>query len=405
MRLSTSAAVILLAVLPISGAAMGPAIEEILRQQVVAGGFVRSQALYQNPDQPLASAGGRLFKSTRLSLNGNISCQTCHLDQFASADGLPNAAAVGGIGAGPPRFMSGARLLPRRTLPLWGRGGKDFDAFFWDGRVSFQHGKIVSQFGSDPPSRDLLVTADHLPVVEIREMLDDGDAFIAENKQESVSTAQRVYRAIAHNLLVGEPIAARQIASYLKKRPDQLTYTDFARALAAFIRSKFRIRPTRLERFAFDKQPLTDQELRGALVFYGKGSCITCHSGRYFSDFNYHVVAFPELGFGKNGFGIDYGRYNATFDPRDLYKFRTPPLFNVAKNRFYGHSGSVASLQEAIEAHFDPLSLVDLQKMTALQRNDFYKRLALSQETASRVGFLSQEDVDNVAAFLKTLSF
>ena len=40
MRLSTSVAVILLAVLPISGAAMGPAIEEILRQQIVAGGFV-----------------------------------------------------------------------------------------------------------------------------------------------------------------------------------------------------------------------------------------------------------------------------------------------------------------------------------------------------------------------------
>ena len=117
------------------------------------------------------------------------------------------------------------------------------------------------------------------------------------------------------------------------------------------------------------------------------------------------MVAFPQLGFGKNGFGIDYGRYNATFDPRDLYKFRTPPLFNVAKNRFYGHSGSLDTLQEAIEAHFDPLSLVDLQKMTALQRNDFYKRLALSQETASRVGFLSPEDVDNVAAFLKTLSF
>jgi len=43
--------------------------------------------------------------------------------------------------------------------------------------------------------------------------------------------------------------------------------------------------------------------------------------------------------------------------------------------------------------------------MTSLQRNDFYKRLTLSQETANRVGFLTPDDVTNIAAFLKTLSF
>lgn len=405
MRLNTSLAVAVLALIPLSSAAMGPAVEQILREQIIAGGFTRPEQTYQNPDERLAVAGALLFKSTRLSLNGNISCQTCHLDQFNSADGLPNAAAVGGIGAGPPRMMSGARLLPRRTLSLWGRGGKDFEAFFWDGRVSYQHGKVVSQFGSDPPSQDLLVTADHLPVVEIREMLDDGDAFIAAHKQESVTTAQPVFRAIAHNLIIREPAISHQIATYLRKSPFQLTYTDFARALAAFIRAKFRIKETKLAEFVYDRKPLSDQELRGALVFYGKGSCITCHAGPYFSDFQYHVVAFPELGFGKNGFGIDYGRYNVTFNPKDLYKFRTPPLFNVAKNRFYGHSGSVDTLEGAIVAHFDPLSLVDTQKMTPLQRNDFYKRLTLSQETANRVGFLTQEDVENLTAFLKTLSF
>ena len=217
MRLSTSVIVALLALLPVAGATMGNAIQDILRQQAIAGGFVPAAELYQNPDQALAPAGAVLFKSTKLSLNGNISCQTCHLDQFASSDGIPNAAAVGGVGAGPPRLLSGAKLLPRKTLPLWGRGAKHFDAFFWDGRVSLQNGQIVSQFGSAIPSHDLLVTADHLPVVEIREMLDDGDAFIAQNKQESVGDAQHVYRLIANNLIAGEPAAARTIANLLKK--------------------------------------------------------------------------------------------------------------------------------------------------------------------------------------------
>ena len=39
----------------------------------------------------------------------------------------------------------------------------------------------------------------------------------------------------------------------------------------------------------------------------------------------------------------------------DPYKFRTTPLFNVEKTAPYGHSGSVATIEDAIAAHFDPL--------------------------------------------------
>ena len=70
-----------------------------------------------------------------------------------------------------------------------------------------------------------------------------------------------------------------------------------------------------------------------------------CHAGAYFTDFQYHTIAFPQLGSGRNGFGIDYGRFNVTYNPADLYKFRTPPLFNVTNTPPYGHSGSVNSLE------------------------------------------------------------
>jgi len=383
----------------------GQSIIGILRQQVIANGFARSANLYQNADEPLVPVGKAIFESTKLSLNGDISCVTCHQDKFNSEDGLPNAAAVGGKGVGPDRMMSGARLLPRKTLPFWGRGEKGFEVFFWDGRVSYQDGHIISQFGTSVPSQDVLVVADHLPVVEIREMLDDGDAAIASRKLESVSDSQIVYQAIAKRLVVGEPDASAKLAQYLHKNPQDLTYTDFARSLAALIRFKFRIKETKLERFAYENGALSEPEIKGALVFYGNGKCITCHGGPYFTDFRFHTVAVPELGFGKNGFGIDYGRYNATFDTRDMYRFRTPPLFNTAKNSFYTHSGGVSNLRDAITAHFDPLSLVDLKQMTALQRNDFYRRLAYSQETASRVGFLTSTDVDNLVSFLQTISF
>ncbi len=377
---------------------------EILKTQVKANGFQQAELLYQNPDERLVPVGKVIFQSKGLSLNGNISCQTCHLTRFGSADGIPLAAAVRGKGEGPARLLSGAKLLPRNTLAFWGRGGKGFNTFFWDGRVDFSDGRQRSQFGANPPAEDSLVTAVHLPVVQIREMLDEDD-FVRRHQRESVEDAKVVYTAIAKNLRNTEPGASQQLAATLRKDVKALTYTDYARAIAAFIRSEFRIKPTKLERFMTGREKLAEQEVRGGILFYGKGKCSMCHSGAHFTDFKFHVVAFPQLGFGANGFGVDYGRFNATFDPQDLYKFRTPPLFNVEKTAPYGHSGSVATLEEAVVAHFDPLRLFSVADMDSFSRYEFYKRLTLSSETANTVGYLLDEEVKQLVEFLKTLSF
>jgi cytochrome c peroxidase len=385
-------------------AAAETAFPEILRQQIIANGFKSANELYRNPDEGLITVGEIIFESKKLSLNGDISCRTCHIPKFGSADGIPNAAAIFGKGEGPDRLLSGAKLLPRNALALWGRGANGFDSFFWDGRVDFRASKRLSPFGSHAPSDDGLTTAAHLPVVEIREMLDE-DSFVRAHKKESVEQAGEVYSAIAANLTKNEPGASNSLATYLRKSAADLTYTDYARAIASFIRSQFRIRETKLERFVSRKEELTSDELEGGVLFYGNGKCASCHTGPHFTDFEFHIVPFPQLGFGKNGFGVDYGRFNVTFDSHDLYKFRTAPLFNVEKTAPYGHSGSVATMEEAITAHFDPLKLVDVTSLEPFTRYELYKRLALSEETARTVGYLSSEDVRRIAVFLKTLSF
>jgi len=241
-------------------------------------------------------------------------------------------------------------------------------------------------------------------VVQIREMLDEDD-FVKKHKRESIEQAAGVYKAIADNLRRVEPGPSRDLAGALGKPVDRLAYTDYARSIAAFIRSEFRIKQTKLERFVTGTERMTDDEVRGGVIFYGKGRCAVCHNGAYFSDFKFHVVGFPQLGFGANGFGVDYGRFNATFDPLDRYKFRTPPLYNVEKTGPYGHSGSVATLDEAVIAHFDPLRLVKLTDFDGFSRHEFYKRLALGAETATTVGYLSDAEVKQVTEFLRTLSF
>jgi cytochrome c peroxidase len=388
--------------------------DDLLRTQVLQGGWRPAAELYVNPDEPLAAAGKTIFESPRLSLNGAISCRTCHQDKFGSADGIPNAAATG-TGhllrsgsdkvTGPERLLSGAKQLPRNTLAFWGRGAIGFDTFFWDGRVRRDPSSgVISQFGAAAPATDPLIVAAHLPVVEIREMLREG-RLAEQYMHESVEKSRAVYNAIARNLRAGEPAASRTIASTLRKDPERLEYLDYARAIAAFIRSEFRLKPTKLERFMYRQGDLSDAERRGGHVFYGKGGCVTCHRGPHFSDFEFHAMPFPQLGFGKNGFGVDYGRYNATFDSRDLYKFRTPPLYNVARTAPYGHSGALRTLDQVVIAHFDPLRMVDLSHMDSFARHELFRRMAASADVSTRVKFLSDDEVRDVVAFLHTLSF
>ena len=377
---------------------------EILRNAALANGLLPAKQLFVDIDQHLATVGRTFFESKNLSLNGRIACRTCHLDAFGSGDGLPNAVGIFGAGEGPARAFSEGKIVPRNTLPLWGRGGHGFDVFFWDGKVDFSKGRPLSQFGANVPSPDPLLTAVHLPPIEIREMIDD-DANISRFKMESPAHAQRLYDRILTRLLGTEPSAMEELASSLDKQLNELAFRDVARSIAAFIRSEFRLRDTEFHRFVFGDGQLSPDEIQGGLIFYGKGKCINCHTGPYFSDLRFHAIPFPQLGFGKNGFGIDYGRFNVTFDPDDLYKFRTPPLFNVASTPPFGHSGSLSALRDAIVAHFDPLRNLDTDAMTALSRHEYYKRMAAVGEDFNLFSVLSDLEVTLVIEFLKTLSF
>jgi len=386
--------------------------DQLLRAQASKAGWLPAKELFNPIDSSLKTVGKKIFESESISLNGNISCRTCHLDEFGSADGLPVAAATGNDDlmlegsssvVGMDRVKAGAKLLPRNTLPFWGRGGKGFKSFFWDGKIEIVNGQIRSQFGSRPPSKDLLVSAVHLPVVEIREMLNEDDG-VDELRRESVDSAAKVYQKVVERLKTREPEITDELRSLLDKKPAQINFVDYARAVAAFIRDEFKIKTTRFENFMLGKGKLSQDELRGGLIFYGKGRCSVCHSGPYFSDFQYHSVPIPQFGFGRNGFGVDYGRYNATFDPGDLMKFRTPPLINVEKTAPYGHSGSLNSIEDAVGAHFDPLRYVDLVGMKPYSRHEFARQISRA-DSVGIVSYLNDREVRQVSLFLRSLSF
>jgi cytochrome c peroxidase len=403
MSLNTRLALIAILLCIVRTSYADAGIEKILRKAIKENGYASPSEIYFNPDEKLASEGEVFFKTKHLSLNGKVSCSTCHITKHGSTDGIPNAAGVRGKGEGLDRLLSGARIVPRNTLGLWGVGSKGFRTFFWDGRVDFSQENVLSQFGSNIPSQDPLVTAVHLPVVEIRETIEEDD-FVLAHKNESVDGADAVYEAITTNLIKNERVACANLAKKLNKKIETLTFLDIAKSIAAFIRKEFRIKSTKLDAFMTGNITLTLNELNGARLFYGKGGCISCHSGPQFTDQNFYTIPFPQLGFGKNGFGIDYGRYNATFNPKDLYKFRTPSLYNSVKTSPYSHSGSLRSLNDAIKVHYDPLGVVDISKYNDLERHEFYKYIA-SSDAVNKVGLLTEKETNFIIEFLRTLSF
>lgn len=377
--------------------------EAVLRKAALENGLRPVEESWPEFEPEKAEVGKLLFESELLSLTRNVSCRNCHLDEFGSADGLPLGHGAGGVGKGAERMKSPAGVLSRNTLALWGRGGVGFDVFFWDGRVDASSGDVRSQFGTMAPSDDPLVVTVHLPPVEFREMIGESDA-TEWLRQGDVGAAARVHTEIARRIRetpeIAEPLA---VASGLEV--GDLTYLQIAQAISAFIRSEFRLRETRFHRFVFEDEPLTDRELAGGLLFYGRGQCAACHTGTYFSDLEFHAIPFGQFGFGFNGFGIDYGRYNFTQDPQDRYAFRTPPLYNVAKTAPYSHSGVEPDLAAAIRAHVDPLAEIDTSSLSALDRAEVYQKIARWSLEPSYAVELSDTDIAELVAFLAALEF
>jgi len=112
---------------------------------------------------------------------------------------------------------------------------------------------------------------------------------------------------------------------------------------------------------------MSDSEKRGALLFFGKANCASCHrvdgnSNEMFSDFQEHVVGVPQIfpSFGVNtgnfpfagpGMNEDFGREERSGDVADRYAFRTAPLRNLRVSPGFFHNGAYVTLEDAIRFH------------------------------------------------------
>ena len=378
-----------------------------------------------NPE--LADLGRLLFFDRALALhsdpdgsNGN-SCAGCHSpssgfgDTQSIAIGVDNNSLVGPGRTGPRNQRRSPMLVNIGFAPR----------LMWDGRFSAPSGDPFDNSqgflfpmpegttafpAHDPGVRHLLVAQAHIPPTELPEMagftgtsalpaisftgkqllrrsifpgggaaaalassdlFDDGHGQAVpppdENGYRNAQIRDAVtaivdgipgyrdrFSALYPSVAGGGPVTFLMIAQAIAEFQLSLTFADAP--VDAFARG--------------DDDALDAAERRGAVVFFGKGKCASCHAtggeaNEMFSDFDNHRIGGPPLApafgpglgnvqFAGEGSLEDFGAEHSTGDAVHRYMFRTAPLRNVAVQPTFFHNGAFTSLESAIRHHLDP---------------------------------------------------
>ncbi len=313
----------------------------------------------------LTVVGKKLFQDKRLSLAGDISCQTCHGPSFGTAEPIPLSLGTGAIGEGRERELSAGTILARNTPSLINKGQPGIFRQFWDSRVLFhpreQHFITpVSELNGDGPAyadiTDVLSRAINkslaaqalFPMISKEEMVGPGFEHLSPREAWDLITAR---------ILEDEHYA--QTFSEIFPN-EEINIGHIALAISHFEAVIFQRTNTRYDQYLRGNlSALTATEKKGFLVFAEEGRCIRCHFGPNLTNQVLHNVVVPPLGPGIDGRGHDRGAYEN--DPREhlKYRFVVSPLRGIKDTAPYFHNGSALTLDEVIEHYNHPFRSID----------------------------------------------
>ncbi len=385
-----------------------------------------TDADYIQTDPRAVALGRLLFYDPILSGNKTVACATCHHPSLGTGDGLSLGLGDGATGLGPKRAVDPDNLpekrIPRNSPGLFNVGAVAFDVMFHDGRLEAdptKPGGIRTPLGQEMVAGfDSVLSAQTMfPVLSPDEMA----GHYSEND---------VAQAVRQGFLTGEGGAWDRIAKRVEAIPDYraafdgligarpVRFTDISNVLADFITVEWRADDSAFDRYLRGEAALAPDALAGMELFYGKAGCSGCHSGKLLSDMDFHAIAMVQIGPGKvERFETDtrdIGRLRVTGRAEDAYRFRTPPLRNVALTAPYGHAGAYATLEGIVRHHLDPVralfsydfeqallpdlpgaaawdtaALADISEITAIAEANELAPVALTDtEVAALVAFL-----------------
>jgi cytochrome c peroxidase len=205
-------------------------------------------------------------------------------------------------------------------------------------------------------------------------------------------------------------------AAYPEVPVEALGFQHAANALAAYQAQAFTFEDSPFDRYLHgDRAALSPEAKQGALLFYGKAGCATCHATGLLTDQGFHNMAVPQVGPGKGrDQPLDYGRARETGSDCDLFAFRTPPLRNVAITGPWMHNGAYTTLEAAVRHQlqaveslksYDPSQLSPLLKDTCQEQSEVIAAILATADPYAQKGVgLSEAEIRQLIAFLEALT-
>ncbi len=379
-----------------------------------------------SPDPAKIKLGQALYFDKILSGNRDISCATCHHPFLNSGDGLSLSLGTGAGGLGPTRIRGFGRVfIPRNAPDIFNRGAPEWTSMFWDSRVS---GSPTGGFQTPagellPAGLDNVLAAQAMfPVTsgdEMRGVAGDTDRFGHDNELAVIDDKDlpAIWTGLIKRVLAIPEYQALFQEAYPNVAADRLGFQHAANAIAAFEIEAFTFTDSPWDRYvAGDNAVLSEEAKQGALLFYGQAGCARCHAGNLFTDQQHHNIGVPQLGPGKGTDApLDLGLAHETGLVTDRFKFRTPPLRNVALTGPWMHNGAYASLRATVaHLNLDPeqalrtydASQLDPELQRTVQQNEATISAILTtlDEPLRNPTELSNQEVDQLLAFLESLT-
>ncbi len=255
----------------------------------------------ENPQTPEKIAlGNQLFFEKKLSVDGSVSCYSCHQNENGNGGATPTA--VGAKG----------KKLSRHSPVMWNVGY--LPALYWDGRASSLEGQAKGAWAGG----NMGVGKDNL-----------------DKKAKEISRLPE-YKGAFEKAFPGKEVNADLVAQAISAYERTLVCKDTAYDKYA----------------AGDKKALSDEQKDGLDLFMTKAMCVACHAPPLFSTAYMGGGSFHNVGIGTQGVedkNVDVGRMKISKSEAEWAAFKPPGLRNVTKSAPYFHDGSVSKLEEAVK--------------------------------------------------------
>jgi len=352
-------------------------------------------AIPQDPNNTLTpqkvQLGRLLFHETAISLNstkgegkGTFSCASCHHSQ-----GGFQACMTQGIGEGGTGF--GTTGEGRTINTIYNEDEIDVQPIRTPSAMNTAYQKNMlwnGQFGatglnagtenlwtSDTPKENNNLGYEGLETQAIAGLgvhrLVIHDSVFVDNKAEYVDLFASAFADIPAN--------------------ERITTENGGLAIAAYERTLLANEAPFQQWLRGNTEAMNESEKMGALLFFGKAQCASCHNGPALNSMAFYALGMNDL---TDGFAIDpdndthKGRGGFTGKHIDMFKFKVPQLYNLKNSPFYGHGASFNSITDVVR-----------YKNEAIAENNNVPSYLMPKEFRSLN--LTEEEISYIANFIE----